>query len=116
MLERLLKYPGFIYHVGKTDYYLGKWICRECTDINATDYIVMYDMCRNAGEDEETGMYFHKIRACCDFALEIPYNPAKIRREMETLITGLSENERTLLEQQLMRFEEDFPRYCGVLS
>lgn len=115
MLERLLKYPGFIYHIGNTHYYLGKWICRKCTDVDATDCVVMYDMCRNAGEEDEAGMYFHKIRAHSDFALEIPYNPAKIRKDIDMLITGLSEVERNSLEQQITHFEEDYPKYCGEI-
>ena len=32
MLERLLKQPGFIYEINGSYYFLGKWICKECTE------------------------------------------------------------------------------------
>ena len=28
---QLLKSPGFLYQIGNKYYYLGKWICKECT-------------------------------------------------------------------------------------
>ena len=37
--ERILKLPGFLYQIGNNYYYLGKWICKECTDQAATDCI-----------------------------------------------------------------------------
>ena len=49
--ERLLKLPGFIYEVNGDYYFLGKWICKACTDVEATDCVVMYQMCRNAKEE-----------------------------------------------------------------
>ena len=30
--ERILKLPGFLYQIGNNYYYLGKWICKECTE------------------------------------------------------------------------------------
>ena len=44
--EQLLKSPGFLYQLGNAYYYLGKWICRECTEVAATDCVTMYNMCR----------------------------------------------------------------------
>lgn len=44
--ERILKLPGFLYQIGNNYYYLGKWICKECTDQAATDCVTMYQMCR----------------------------------------------------------------------
>ena len=38
--ERILKLPGFLYQIGNNYYYLGKWICKECTDQAATDHHV----------------------------------------------------------------------------
>lgn len=35
--ERILKLPGFLYQIGNNYYYLGKWICKKCTDQAATD-------------------------------------------------------------------------------
>ena len=47
LTEQLLKSPGFLYQIGNTHYYLGKWICRECTEVDAADCVVMYQMCRS---------------------------------------------------------------------
>ena len=33
--ERILKLPGFLYQIGNNYYYLGKWICKECTEVDA---------------------------------------------------------------------------------
>lgn len=79
LTEQLLKSPGFLYQIEHTHYYLGKWICKECMDIDATDCVMMYHMCRRASEDADTCLYFNKIRAYSDFALEVPCNPAKIK-------------------------------------
>ena len=89
--ERLLKLPGFLYQIGSNYYYLGKWICKKCTDQDATDCVTMYQMCRTGGEEPETRTYFQKIRAFSDFALEVPYNPAKIADDMNILLESLSE-------------------------
>lgn len=112
MLERLLKQPGFIYEINGQYYFLGKWICKESLDVNANDFVFMYQMCRRSQDDPETAMYFHKIRACADFALEIPYNPVKIKNDMEAILTGLSETAKASLERQINYLEEDLPKYC----
>lgn len=113
MIERILKYPGFIYQIGQRYYYLGKWICKECTDTQATDSVFMYRMSRAEGEERETNLYFQKIRAYADFALEIPYNPAQIKENLNSLSSALTDDEAQALEQQLHYFEEDYPKYCG---
>lgn len=113
MTERILKYPGFIYRISGKYYYLGKWICKECTDTQATDSVFMYHMSRSEGEDREAGLYFQKIRAFSDFALEVPYNPAQIKESLSSLVSALSGTEAQALEQQLHFFEEDYPKYCG---
>lgn len=112
MLEQLLKQPGFIYEINGNYYFLGKWICKESTDVTANDFVFMYQMCRRSKEEPDTAMYFHRIRACADFALEIPYNPAKIRKDMEEIITNLSETAKASLEKQIQHFSEDLPKYC----
>ena len=112
MLERLLKQPGFIYEINGRYYFLGKWICKESLDVNANDFVFMYQMCRRSQDDPETAMYFHKIRACADFALEIPYNPTKIKSDMEAILATLSDTAAASLERQLNHFEEDLPKYC----
>lgn len=113
MLEQLLSSAGFIYNIQGTHYYLGKWICKPCTDTGATDCVMMYEMCRNSREEQETAMYYHKIRAYSDFALEIPYNPVQIREDMRNLLEGLDDADQAKLKLQLQHFLEDTTKYCG---
>ena len=54
LVEKLLTMPGFIYEVSGNYYYLGKWICKMCTDTDASDCVMMYQMCRRAGEEPDT--------------------------------------------------------------
>lgn len=115
MLERLLTYPGFVYRIGGTYYYLGKWICKECTSTEVTDCVAMYEMCRLEHEDAEAGMYFHKLRAYSDFALDVPYNPALIKSDMTDLVDGLSPDAFKVLDGQMQHFAEDYRKYCGEL-
>lgn len=112
--KRFLKHPGFLYELKGNYYFLGKWICKECTDTDAADCVFMYRMNRNAKENTETNMYFQKIRAYADFALEVPYNPAKIKKDMTALLEPLSEDEISVLQKQLDDFEEDYRKYCTV--
>lgn len=111
MLEQLLKLPGFIYDVNGKYYFLGKWICKECTDVDATDSVFMYQMCRRGGEVQETQMYYMKIRAYADFALEIPYNGVKIKADMTELLDGMSEMAAISLEKQVKAVSEDLERF-----
>lgn len=111
--ERILKYPGFLYEIKGNYYFLGKWICKECTDVNAADCAFMYRMNRNAKENAEADMYFQKIRAYADFALEVPYNPSKIKNDMDALLENLSDTEASALQKQLDDFEEDYQKYCA---
>lgn len=113
MLERLLKAPGFLYEIGGKYYYLGKWICKECLETEATDCVTMYYMCRSGQEEPNTNMYFQKIRAFSDFALEVPLNLGKIKADMESLLGSLDENGMAKLEKQLQCLEEDNTKYCG---
>lgn len=113
MTERILKYPGFLYEIQGRYYYMGKWICKECSDTEASDSLFMYRMSRKGHEEPETNMYFQKLRAFSDFALEVPYNPEKIQKDLEELVENLPEAERISLEKQLQYFEEDYPKYCG---
>lgn len=113
MLEQLLKQPGFIYEIDGRYYFLGKWICKECTDVGACDSVFMYNMCRRSKEEPETNMYFQKIRAYSDFALDIPYNAVKIRDEMSAMLAGLSETAERALEKQIQNFTQDLEKYCN---
>ena len=118
--ERLLKLPGFLYQIGSNYYYLGKWICKKCTDQDATDCVTMYQMCRTGGEEPETRTYFQKIRAFSDFALEVPVDAviqvsyigyAKIADDMNMILESLSEKETTGLLEQIAHLEEDVTKY-----
>lgn len=112
LTEQLLKYPGFLYQVGGTYYYLGKWICKECTETDATDCVMMYHMCRSGQEEPDTCMYFNKIRAYSDFALEAPCNPAKVKTDMNALLEGLSASALASLEKEVQCFADDYIKYC----
>ena len=113
LTEKLLKSPGFLYQIGSTYYYLGKWICKECTETDAADCVMMYHMCRSGQEEPDTCMYFNKLRAYSDFALEVPYNPAKVKADMHALIEGLSDPALDSLVKDVQCFEEDYAKYCG---
>ncbi len=113
MTEQLLTSPGFLYELNGSYYYLGKWICKECVDTEATDCVMMYQMCRNGHEEPETNMYFQKLRAFSDFALEVPYNPEKIKQDMSALVDKLSDRGKNSLEKQFRCFTEDLGKYCG---
>lgn len=64
-----------------------------------------------SGEEPETRTYFQKIRAFSDFALEVPYNPAKIADDMNMILESLSEKETTGLLEQIAHLEEDVTKY-----
>lgn len=113
LTERLLTLAGFIYEVSGKYYYMGKWICKPCVETEATDNVAMYQMCRQGGEEPETNMYFQKIRAFSDFALEVPYNPEKIKADLIAIEESLSNTELESLKTQIDHFEEDIVKYCG---
>lgn len=98
--------PGFVYQTGSSYYFLGKWICRPCTDIDVTDCHAMYDICISAGEIQNARYYFQKLRAYSDFALEVPCNPQKTLEDLTRLLEGLSSEELRSLEKQLRQFKE----------
>ena len=58
-------------------------------------------------------MYFQKIRAYSDFALEVPYDPNKIRNDMALILDTLSEEEIKSLTQQVENVESDVQKYCS---
>ena len=112
LLEEFLQQPGFIYEINGKYYFLGKWNCKECTELDATDSVSMYQMCRNQQEEKETNMYFQKIRAYSDFALEVPYNPEKIKSDMQAILETLSDENTAALSEQLAGFKKDLAKYC----
>ena len=74
---------------------------------------MMYQMCRKGQEEPDTNMYFQKIRAYSDFALEVPYDPNKIRNDMALILDTLSEEEIKSLTQQVENVESDVQKYCS---
>lgn len=111
LLERLKSYPGFVYQLGNSYYFLGKWICRPCTDIEITDCRAMYDICASAGEADTTCIYFQKLRAYSDFALEVPCNPAKVHKDISCLLDELNPAQLKSLTVQIEQFERDLHRF-----
>ena len=109
--EKILNLPGFLYEVNGMYYYLGKWICKECTDTDVSDCAVMYKMCRSGREEPDTNLYFQKIRAYSDFALEVPYNSVKVKEDIALLIDGMSKDALEFLKTQILQFEEDLIKY-----
>ena len=71
----------------------------------------MYEMYQNTDEENELALYFNKIRTYSDFALDIPHNPILIRKNLEDLITNLSDNSLNTLALQLDRVQKDHARY-----
>ena len=63
LLEEFKKNPGFVYRIGTDYYYIGKWICKPCTDEAVTDCHAMYEMCIQAKEQANAALYFQKLRA-----------------------------------------------------
>lgn len=114
-LERFKQYPGFVYQLGQHFYFLGKWICKPCTDVNVTDCHAMYEICSSAGETTEAALYFQKLRAYSDFALDIPYNRALVQENLGILLEHLASHEQEELKSQLDRFAHDFETFCGPL-
>ena len=113
MVAEILKAPGFLYQISGKYFYLGKWICKECTEVQPSDDAFMYDMCRKEQEEPNPTMFFQKLRAHADFALEIPFNPAKIKADIEDIVNNLSESQAASLEKQFANFREDLEKYCG---
>ncbi len=111
LLEKLLSHPGFLYQIGPSYYYLGKWICSPCTDQEASDCHFMFHMNLDSQEHPEVAYYFLKLRAMCEFALEVPYNPGKIRRDMEELLARLSPSDLELLTRQFEKFQTAWENY-----
>lgn len=111
--EELKTCPGFVYQIGNEYYFLGKWICKPCTDTDITDCFVMFEVCHIAGEAQNAALYFQKLRAYSDFALDIPYNPQKISKDTQLLFERLSTDHLAKLEAQVRRFREVYPDYTG---
>lgn len=111
LLDTLLTLPGFVYQIGQRYYFLGKWICKSCDDMEITDTQSMYAICHDAGEEATTSLYFHKLRTYSDFALDIPFNAQKIKTDLQQLIDSLSDFQKNDLTKQIQRFSKDMQRF-----
>jgi len=80
LIRRIQKNPGFVYRIGTDYYYIGKWICKPCTDEAVTDCHAMYEMCIQAKEQANTALYFQKLRAyseiCPGHSIQSGENPS----------------------------------------
>lgn len=111
ILDAIKKSPGFVYQIGTQYYFLGKYICKPCTDTEVTDTHAMYDVCSSAGEMQNASFYFQKLRAYSDFALEAPFNAAKLQADFSALWEKLSDFQKNSLEKQYQHFAKD----CGLI-
>lgn len=111
ILAELKKSPGFVYQISSNYYFLGKFICKPCNDLEITDAHMMYEMCSSAGELQNAAYYYNKLRAYSDFALEPPFHASKHLADLTSLINSLSPFEKQSLEKQYLRFAKD----CGFI-
>lgn len=104
--QQLLNAQGFLYQVGPKYYFLGKWICSLSEEVSVSDCLYMFHLFWEEKNHDEARFYFLKLRACCDFALEIPYNPQKIESSLDHLLSQSSSEDLASLEQQYLCFEK----------
>ena len=76
-------------------------------ELDAEDVLAEMERLEQSG----ASFQFQKIRAFSDFALEIPHNPEKIKKNMTALIDSLSDDALKSLEIQMDQFEEDMAKY-----
>ena len=106
--------PGFVYRIGNQCYYLGKWICRECTEQDATDSHYMYELAYKEQNPADLNLYFQKLRAYSDFALVPPLDKDGVRRSQDLLLGGLTDVQSEDLSRQIEVFEECCQRFLHL--
>ena len=112
--KKLLKTPGFIYQIKGNYYFLGKWICKECTDTDATDCVMMYQMLQ--GKDRKNQIpicIFKKYGLTAILLWRFLMIRIKIRSDMALILDTLSEEEIKSLTQQVENVESDVQKYCS---
>lgn len=112
MIEQLLSQPGFIYEINGKYYFLGKWICKECTEVDACDCVMMYNMCRSSNEKNETASIFRKCVPTAILHWKFHIILTQVRSDMEALLDSLSESALSRLQAQCDAFVEDLERYA----
>ena len=113
--QKLKKYPAFIYRLDGKYYFAGRWICKECTDLDATDCCEMFLMFSHREPNQDSALYFNKVRAYSDFALEVPCDPAAAEAAVEALLSGLEDAELDNLAKQVDDYESCYQMYSGPL-
>lgn len=106
--------PGFLYRIGSHHYYLGKWICQECEDCNATDSHYMLELAYKEHNPADLNLYFQKLRAYSDFALVPPLDKQKVYNSQDLLLESLTEDQAQDLQNQLRIFEECCNRFLNM--
>ena len=113
LLEKLLRYDGFVYKINGRFYFLGKWICKEVCDLDITDCQMMFEMDMKSQDLSDAGLYFNKLRAYSDFALVPPCNPALTKEKMTALLSDLDEHTLQLLSELIELFEKGCETFAG---
>lgn len=115
LFRKLKTYPAFIYKIGQQYYFMGRWICKECTELDATDSCEMFAIFDHKEPNQDTALYFGKIRAYSDFALEAPCNPAATEAGIKKILESLNESELQNLSTQITDYENCYQIYTGPL-
>lgn len=115
LYKKLIKYPGFIYKIGFNYHFIGRWLCKECTELDATDCCEMFMMFSHREPNQDSAIYFNKVRAYSDFALEVPCDPVGSAAAVKDLIDSLSESELEKLANQVEDYESCHVMYSSTL-
>lgn len=115
LFRKLKNYPGFIYKLGMEYHFMGRWLCKPCTEQDATDSCEMYLIFDHKEPNQDAALYFGKLRAYSDFALEVPCNPAASEAGIKAVLEGLSESELKDLALQVADYEACYTMYSGAL-
>lgn len=106
--------PGFVYRIGNQCYYLGKWICLECTDYEVTDCLYMFELAYREQNFQDLNLYFQKLRAYSDFALVPPLDKDGVYRSLDILTGGMTATQKEELENQLQIFDECCHQFLNI--
>ena len=115
LFQKLKVYPAFIYKLAGKYYFAGRWLCKECTDLDATDCCEMFMMFGHREPNQDSALYFNKVRAYSDFALEVPCDPAGAEAAIKELLDTLGDSDIQSLAKQLEDYENCHQMYSGPL-
>lgn len=106
--------PGFLYRIENHCYYLGKWICLECTDYEVTDCLYMFELAHREHNLQDLNLYFQKLRAYSDFALVPPLDKDGVYRSLDILLNGMTDTQIEDLKKQLQIFDECCNQFLNI--